>query len=136
MKDLEKIFGSERFETISKLNITPSKVTIFNSIIFKKDGNDNNPIYLTHSNLPELIDDESELISPLVLEVVDDSYITGDYFWNPIDYTDIIFSDLNPNEILNDIILITENDVFELTNVYLDADEGRLFYAEAIQLNN
>jgi len=134
MKDLEKIFGSERFETISKLNITPSKVTIFNSIIFKKDGNDNNPIYLTHSNLPELIDDESELISPLVLEVVDDSYIIGDYVWNPIHFSDIIFTDLTPVDVLENIILITENDTFELINALIDGD--RLFYSEAILLNN
>jgi len=134
MNDLERIFGSERFESISKLNINPLKVTIFNSIIFKKDGNDNNPIFLTHSNLPELIDDESEIISPLALKVADDSYVIGDYVWRPIKFSDIIFSDLNPKEILNDIILITDNDVFELTNALVDGD--RLFYSEAILLNN
>jgi len=133
MRNLEKIFGSERFETISKLAINPLEVTIFNSIIFKKDENDNEPIYLTHLNLPSIEDDESEIDPGFVYnskENTEDDYVTGDYFWNPIKYTDIIFSNLNPTDILGDIILITEKEVFELTNVSLDGDYLFYDYAE------
>jgi len=134
MKDLEKIFGSERFGIIKNLVINPLEVTIFNSVIFKKDENDNNPIYITHTNLPAIIEDESELISPLSIEEAEDSYIIGDYLWDPIDYSSIIFSNLIPTDVLGDIILLTKKQVFELTNVSLDDD--RLFYDEAIELNN
>ena len=131
MRNLEKIFGSERWKEISKLAIEPSELTIYNSVIFKKDEN-NDPIYLTHTNLPSLLDDDSEIKPEFVTT---EDYVMGDYCWNPIDYTDIIFTDLTPVTELGDIILITENEVFELLNVSIDEEEGRMFYDEAVLIN-
>ncbi len=132
MRNLEKIFGKERWEKISNLAINPTEVTFYNSIIFKKQGSDD-PIYLSHTNLPELVDDGGEIINSKYVD--DEDYIVGDYFWNPIDYTNIIFTDLTPVNALGDIILITENEVFELLNVCIDPGENRLFYDLAVLIN-
>ena len=132
MRNLEKIFGEERWKEISKLAINPLEVTIYNSILFKKDG-DNDPIYLTHTNLPTLLDDEGEIINSKF--VYDEDYITGDYFWDTIDFTNIVFTDLTPVDVLGDVILITANEVFELADVSIDFDENRLFYDEAVLIN-
>ena len=132
MRNLEKIFGEERWKEISKLEINPLEITIYNSIILKKNG-DINPIYLTHTNLPTLVDGEGEIIDSKF--VSDEDYVVGDYFWDTIDYTNIIFTDLMPTNDLGDIILITKNEVFELLNVSIDFDENRIFYDEAVLIN-
>ena len=132
MRNLEKIFGEERWKEISKLAINPMEVTIYNSIMFKKYGS-NDPIYLTHTNLPTLIDSEGDVIDSKY--VTDEDYIIGDYFWDTIDYTNIVFTDLIQVDRLGDVILITANEVFELADVSIDFDENRLFYDEAVLVN-
>jgi hypothetical protein len=135
MKDqLEHILGQRPYELIKNFNIPSGKHVVYTSTILRKDDIEN-PIYITHSSLPEIEDDiETEIIN-LNLEGEEDEYVIGDYMWTPINYSDITFTNLNPVNKLGDVYFITNDGIFELENVEVGSDTNLMFYDEAILIN-
>lgn len=140
--DLVKIFGEQRAKSIAKYTLTQEEHTILKSTIFTEF--DDEPIYMTHVTLPSLSTNYDELKKLLlcsdgVYEVrieisdINENLLSNFYAeWNPIDYINLVFTDLQPKKVLGDIVLLSPRGVFKLTNVLIDDSEKRMFYDDAI----
>lgn len=141
--NLTKIFGEQRSESIGKYVIIREEETILKSTIFTEF--DNEPIYITHVTLPSLNTNYDELknlrLGKCGVYIEDKSDCTephenllNDFYseWNPIDYINLKFTNLQPKNVLGDITLFSSRGIFKLTNVSLDESEKRMFYDDAI----
>jgi len=150
--DLIKIFGEQRAESIKKYQIKQQEQTILNSTIFTEFSDD--PIYITHVTLPSLLTNYDELKNlrhgklgsggncidgKIYIDIDNEIHedLLGNFYaeWNPIDYISLLFTNLQPTNVLGDITLLSARGVFKLTNVSIDEDEKRMFYDEAILID-
>lgn len=133
--DLVKIFGEQRAKSIARYKIRQKEQTILNSTIFTEFNDD--PIYVIHDSLPELITnynaDREVCFTEEKIEQPEIHYLERFYAaWNPIDYINLVFTNLQPTKVLGDITMFTPSGVFKLTNASIDDSEKRMFYDDAI----
>ena len=136
-EDLNKIFGEKRTKSIEKYVIIQEEHTVFKSTIFAEF--DDEPIYMTHvTPNPTLITNYEGLScniysDPDMLTGVDRDELNDFYAeWSPIDYINLAFTNLQPKNVLGDVVMFSTNGVFKLTNVSVDEDDKRLFYDDAV----
>ena len=119
MSKLEKIIGSERSEKLSNYNYLNfvKSVNLKHSIIIGKNSTefDESPILIEHIQTP-------------TLQITAKDGDFSDYFWLPIKLQNATFTGLIEKKELGDVVLITDENVFELDDAKIDLNEKILTF--------